>query len=73
MYNKFTQYAVYFNQSDPFLGMRGGKHFILHAQVNDTLSLKFWTGLELARRTGQWTPSTQHAEVSPATTLQCKH
>eukprot|EP00884_Botryococcus_braunii_P020799 jgi/Botrbrau1/7402/Bobra.0112s0003.1 len=62
-YNRLRQYAVYLNQSDPFLGMPGGTHFILHAQQNDTFDLKFWMGLELARATGQWTPLTQHTEV----------
>jgi hypothetical protein len=63
LYNKILQYAVYFNQSDPFLGMPGGNQWILHGQQNDTFDLKFWLGLELARLTGEYTPRTQHAEV----------
>jgi hypothetical protein len=39
-YNQILQYAVYFNNSDPFLGMPGGNQWILNGQVNDTFELK---------------------------------
>ena len=33
-----------------FVGLPRGKQFVLIGQVNDTFSLKYWTGLELARK-----------------------
>ena len=36
--------------SPSFVGLPRGKQFVLIGQVNDTFSLKYWTGLELARK-----------------------
>ena len=36
--------------SPSFVGLPRGKQFVLIGQVNDTFSLKCWTGLELARK-----------------------
>jgi len=36
--------------SSTFVGLPRAKQFVLIGQVNDTFSLKYWTGLELARR-----------------------
>ena len=46
-----------------FVGLPRGKKFVLVGQVNDTFSLKYWTGLELARR---MTPSMASAAGNPS-------
>ena len=51
--------------SSTFVGLPRGKHFVLIGQVNDTFSLKYWTGLELAARMAAATKPPSDALVVP--------
>ena len=64
LYNVIEQYAVELPESSPFLSMPSRKGWILHGQSNDSFGFKYWLGFNVSRGTGEYTPATQHAEVS---------
>ena len=63
-YNVINQYAIKLPDTSPFLSMPSRKNWILHGQSNDSFGFKYWLGFNVSRGTGEYTPATQHAEVS---------